>query len=234
MYLMTTDCFQNGKNLTLLTNCQSPDTGSFSDIVPVTSLKTGTTYWSKACAVCNNDIDDVMEWSPIVLFKQTAPYFMNSSVPGLHPDKLEDLIERITTPRFSDIIYKPPLSMEDSLCLRKDAVSPKVCEKSSDETTLLKPDWMFESCRRFYNPAFRISDGIDRSFMNIFCLICQLTLKLTEQQTTCSYGTDGRSFPGYITALFDWKTEQYGGNEVGTRDVQGRCGCVGTFDPYLV
>ena len=44
MYIMTTNCFNDGINLTLLASCQSPDTESFSDIVPVTSLETGTTY----------------------------------------------------------------------------------------------------------------------------------------------------------------------------------------------
>ena len=92
MYSMITDCFHDHTNLTLVAKCQSPDTNTLSDNVPVTSQLTGYTYWNVPCAVCNDDADDVLEWTTTVIMKSIIPYFSNSSMNGMYPDTFEKLV----------------------------------------------------------------------------------------------------------------------------------------------
>ena len=123
--------------------------------------------------------------------------------------------------------------MKDNICLRKEAVSQKYCETSSDETILLKPEWMFDSCRKFYNPVYGAGVGIDPSStnLNIFCHICRNRMHLTAQKTICSFGTAHREYSGYLTTLLDYKPET---ERSGEYDIQDRCSCAEIFDPYLV
>ena len=238
MFLMTTDCFQNShdatnitlrgtRNTTLLENCRTPSTGSFgSDIVPVTSLKTGINYWNRACAECNGDDDDVIEWAPIILLTRPVPYFVNSSTPGVFPNFLDAFIELVNLPRFGDIVYKPPegIPMNDSVCLRKEAiVNQKVCDNSSG--------WLSESCRRLQSPVVwtpRATVAINFSFINIFCLICQVKLQTLDEKSNCRYESEWRGPPDTLMALLDYRQTPE------ESDHDGRCGCTEIFDPYQV
>ena len=246
MFRMTTDCFQDGhdetnimlqdaKNATLPENCRTPKTESFgSDLVPVTSLKTRINYWNRACAECNGDNDDVIEWSPIISLKRSAPYFMNSTTPGVFPTSLEDILRLVTSTRFGDIVYKTPegIPINDSACLRKEAiVNSKVCENSSE--------WLSQSCLRFQNPVFwtpSASVANDVSFSNIFCLICQKRLQLQSEKSKCRYESEGRGPPDTLTALLDYrqKPEESGKKKGESGKKKDRCGCTEILDPYQV
>ena len=234
MYLMTTECFQDGPNLTLLENCQTPNTANFGDIIPVTSQTTGTTYWNRACAACNDDADEVIEWTPSVILKHIIPFFDISYSDTLFPDTFEKIFTFVSSPRLGDLIYIPPLSMEDSYCLRKDAIPTGYCETSLQWGNPPTFDWTSDSCNKFYNPVYSTSRSKIYPYMNIFCFICRNTIELTNTDKSCRKN-DVKGNAGYLSALLNFKREEE--KSVSEDDFivkEGRCDCGEIFDPYVV
>ena len=244
MYRMVTDCYQDNANLTLVAKCQHPDTdilsetNDLSENIPVTSQITGYTYWNKPCAVCNDDGDDVIEWTPYVLVKKTIPYFSNSSdtywTP--YPDTYEILFELLNSRRYSDIIYTPPENTmpENHICIREDLVHVSDCGQTSKDKGLSTSDWLFESCRQFHSPVKYGTRGL--SSMNIFCLVCSNLMQITANKPICRSVGPPRASPGYLTALLNYKLDP--NHPASDEDDQlvdeGMCNCAEMFDPYLV
>ena len=238
-YRMITKCFLDNANLTLVTNCESPDADNLDVNKPVTSLLTGYIYWNMACAACNDDAVYVKEWVPNIIIKANVPYFSNSSVSQVpFPDTYEKLLTYIQSPRLSDLIYTPPAGLstelEDKVCILKDSFVVKYCEMSPHTEALSEMDWLFESCRRFVNPV-RLLDG--DIYMNIFCFVCMHKMHLTSSEQRCSRGKGLVKAPkGYLTALFNYKSEldTTTSLENDMLLVEGSCGCAEIFDPFLV
>ena len=245
MHRMVTSCFHDNTNLTLVAKCQHPDTeilretDDLSKNIPVTSQITGYTYWNKACAMCNDDDDDVIVWTPNVLIKKTIPYFPpNSSDPRWtpYPDTIESLFTLLNSRRFSDIIFTPPAGImsDNHICIREDFVRISDCGQTLKEEGLSTPDWLFESCRQFYSPVKYGINGI--SSKNIFCLVCSIAMQLNANKPRCMSVGPPRASPGYLTALFNYKLEpEHPTSDEDDRLVaEAKCDCAEMFDPYLV
>ena len=236
MYYMTTDCFHDDANFTALAHCQQPNTGRYNDIVPVTSQNTGSNYWNSHCAICNNDADGLIEWMPVVKFKQALPFFWNWTRVTIYPETAETFQQFITSQSLVDIVFTPPTPMEDNVCIRKEIVRATYCKQSTNGAALTKFDWLTESCKQVYSPIKRL--GHRTSYLNnIFCFICRNTIDLADQKYTCSLGRDGeKTSSGYVTGLLNYKREQETSTlgEDGPVVEEGRCGCAEIFDPYLV
>ena len=237
MYRMVTSCFHDNTNLTLVNKCQHPDLDALSKNIPVTSQITGYTYWNKPCAMCNDDNDDVIEWTPNVLIKTNVPYFSNYSVSRRnipYPDTYEKLSELLNSRRFSEIIYTPPLSImpENHICIIEKLVHASNCGQTLNEEGLSTSDWLSESCSQFNSP---VQHGMRAFSMNIFCLICRNSIPLVANKQSCRTTGRLKAGPGYLTALFNYKLEP---DHIALDDdrliAEGKCNCDEMFDPYLV
>lgn len=233
MYRMTTDCFIESANHTHLTSCRTPDTGNFDDIIPVTSKTTGTAYWNRACAACNDDDNDIIVWTPSVIFKIVMPYFGISRSMGIppFPDTFEKLNTFVRVPRQGELIYKPPLSMEDSVCVRKDSIYMDFCKPPSDRNNHVLQEWLSDACDKFYSPIY----GTVQPFMNIFCYICQAKIEPNGKESNCRriFGRGGIGF----TALLNYKRDEGKSEDDGEDDLideNESCGCTEIYDPHLV
>ena len=235
MFPMVTNCFHDNSNLTLVAECQQPDTDALSYNIPVTSMGTGYTYWNRPCAVCNDDNNDVIEWTPNVLIKTNMPYFANSSyqmkIP--YPNTYELLSSLLNSRRLSDIIYNPPASKMPKKCMRKEMVAAPNCKHVPEEKESATLDWLLESCSQFFNP---VHYGLRSLFYrNIFCLLCRVSLKLIESKPICRSDEPMKVVPGSLTTLFNYKLEP---DQQTTPDDdrldEDECGCAEILDPYLV
>ena len=236
MYRMTTDCFIDDSNLTLLASCRTPDTTKIGDIIPVTSKTTETTYWNRACAACNHDVNDIIDWTPTVIYKRRDPYFGDPSYVGTEfPTTFDYLLALFTQSRSSiqaDLIYKPPISIEANVCIRKDSIFMDYCDTSSDRNNLALQGWMSDACNRFYNPVH----GTLQPFMNIFCFICQYIIEPKDKDITCRKSFIKGS-EGFFQALLNYKQgedKSEGDGEDGPIAEDERCRCTEIYDPYLV
>ena len=237
MYRMVTSCFHDNTeaNLTLVNKCQHPDTDALSENIPVTSQINGYTYWNKPCAMCNDDDDDVIEWTPNVLIKTNVPYFSNSSSPWhlAYPDTYEKLSSLLNSRRFSDIIYIPPLSIRPENCIMEElARLTSNCGQTLNEEGLSTSDWLSESCSQFKSP---VQHGMRGFSMNIFCYVCRNTLRLVANKQSCRTAGRLKASPGYLTALFNYKLEpDPPASDDDRPTAEGKCNCAEIFDPYLV
>ena len=234
MHPMTTDCFTADPNQSLLASCRTPDTTQFVDTIPVTSQTTGNTYWNRACAACNEDDNDIIDWTPNVIFKRAIPYFtVPPSVGAEFPDTFDKLLPFVNSRRGQgDIIYKPPTSMEDNVCLRKDSIYIDYCKPSPARNNQALEGWTSDACDKFYNPVY----GTAQPFMNIFCFICQYKIEPKDKDIACrkSFSKAGS---GILQAVLDYRRnegnkEKYGIAASTVKDK--RCTCTEIYDPYLV
>ena len=156
MFHMVTSCFLDNSNLTLVAECQHPDPDALSNNIPVTSQKTGNTYWNKPCATCNDDDDDdIIEWTPYVILKINIPYFSNGSslISNPYPDKFEKLSAILNSRRLSNIMYIPPESImaENHKCIREELVKFNCKQPSAGNSSTL--DRLVESCMHIFSPV---------------------------------------------------------------------------------
>ena len=119
------------------------------------------------------------------------------------------------------------------MCIQKGSFRVMYCEQSTNEEDVSTLDWLFESCRQFYNP---VRSSVGYIYKNIFCFICRDTIQLTANNPSCSCVEDFKSSSGYITALFNYKLEpeNTAQHEDDRLVDEGPCGCAEMFDPYLV
>ena len=71
-YFMITRCFEDRTSLTVLEKCERPTIYSTEEVFPVTSMKSGHTYWNWHCARCNMDSNALLKWETYVVFKLTV------------------------------------------------------------------------------------------------------------------------------------------------------------------
>lgn len=228
-YYMVIKCFEDKSDTLTLSKCETPNARSFNDTGPVTSVKTGKTYWNIHCAVCNNDAADLAEWETNVEFKHDFVF-----THSWYPNSFEELHPYLYV--LGNIIYKPPsnLLVEILQCLHKDKDGGRSCPKNDDEKNSYDDSFIFDLCQQFYNPVFTGSYKVP--LMNIFCLFCQENLISTPEETDCNWLEDFRSSPGEMTALLNYKTDgkdiKLNTYEDGTEN-QG-CSCAQVYDNYQV
>ena len=234
MFHMVTSCFLDNSNLTLVAECQLPDPDALSNNIPVTSQKTGNTYWNEPCAICNDDDDDIIEWTPNVIIKRSMAYFYKTSSPwsAPYPDTYESLSKLLNARRHSDILYIPPESItpKNHKCVREELLKLPDCNQTLDKESSSTPDWLVESCRHIFSP---VQYGIrDLFYKNIFCVACDSLLQLVTNKQICRAEEPDRTSPGYLTTLFNYKLEP---DQPAPLEVdEEKCDCTEMFDPYLV
>ena len=229
-YYMTSQCFENGTDIDLTVKCESPSLVNFDETVPVTSVRTGTTYWNIYCAQCNSDADAILPWSASINFNQEFVFFGNMTTAWGYIHTFEDLLEKLAITQV--IRYSPPIPMADKHCLqKKDLIT---CENSPIDIN--KPDWLFDSCHQFYNPIYATGQTIT-PYMNIFCLLCQEIALPTNNKTDCTMYWNEKASPGQMTALLDYKsvprvtvTTDHDRKSVGG----GKCSCNEVYDSHQV
>lgn len=129
-YFMVTHCYKNKSDIITARTCENPDASNLNETGPVTSVKTGKTYWNIHRAICNYDENDILNWNSIVRFKGTIVYYSND--PGIkeYPKTFEELHNRLV--QMSAITYEPPAnrSMEHMRCFEKSEVLS--CERNHE------------------------------------------------------------------------------------------------------
>ena len=229
-YHMTTQCFENGTDINLTVKCESPSLVNFDETVPVTSVRTGTTYWNIYCAQCNADADAILPWNASITFNHYFVYFGNTTTAWFYIHTNEDLLKKLA--RTQVIRYSPPIPMADDHCLQKKILV--TCEQSPNDIN--KPDWLFESCHQFYNPIYTRGYRV-MAYMNIFCLLCQDIELPTNNKIDCTVYWNEKATPGQMTSLLDYKsvprvtvTTDHDRPSVGG----GQCSCYEVYDSHQV
>ena len=118
---MTTKCFEDKSNDSIVSKCESPDIYNIDETVPVTSVKTGRTYWNKHCAICNGDTNDLFQWTTkILLGKDVLCYFDATTRMGFksQQNSLEELHAQFAF--TGRIFYTPPVSVEHDRCIKNN------------------------------------------------------------------------------------------------------------------
>ena len=196
LYFMVNQCFKDRTNETVVDKCESPTIYNMDEIIPVTSLDTGYTYWNSYCAYCNSDFDALSKWYAYIFFKQPPRFFAEYYTYPITVEKLQRAVANA-------IIYKPPFEMDDDLCLPEGLV--RGCDRP---VTLFNNENVFllQMCNEYYSP---ISTGVTGSrfvFRNIFCLFCERAraFELRKVETSKCNEDDTRLPNKDISALLDF------------------------------
>ena len=229
-YFMITHCFKESNSFQTA-KCQNPSADDINDTVPVTSLRTGYTYWNKHCAFCNNDIDDVLDWKSTAPFENHLSFFANTSTISAYPKTIEELHRLIIY--MGDILYTPPFPMEDRRCL------PFLLDCEEPDFGEIMPDLGWP-CRQFTSPVqIELSKSRKFPFRNIFCFFCRKRPLMPKENVYCDSDLEiGKDISIGMTALLDYKstadpkafTDLRAGLELGNR----KCSCNEIYDIYLV
>ena len=229
-YFMITHCVDESNN-TRVAKCQNPSADDMNDTVPVTSLKTGHTYWNRQCAFCNKDIEDILEWKSTAHFENDLLFFANTSRISVYPKTTEGL-HRLFISK-GDILYTPPFPMEDKRCL----TSLLDCEKPEFGEIMFDLPW---PCRQFTSPIqIEVKESRIFPFRNIFCFFCRKRVLMPKENVYCNSDLEiEKDISIRMTALLDYKstedpkafTDLRAGLELGNR----KCSCNEIYDIYLV
>ena len=196
-YYMVSHCFGDRTNETVLKNCESPSFYTTDDLHPVTSLKTGHTYWNGPCATCNADSDELLPWNTYAGIARPIVYFNDHFH---YPDSVEKL-KRLTA---NDLIFSPPYTMDAEQCLQEEAVSS--CDTPS-EMFDNDSSFLLEMCNDYYSPVSTFHTGRRTGYRNIFCFFCTRFQFFTLWKTTkhiCNKDETKFTDKG-IAALLDYK-----------------------------
>ena len=197
-YFMVKRCFADRSNETLVTKCETPSFLVMDEIIPVTSLNTGRTYWNVFCAACNADSDTVLPWQVYALFKMPPLFYHEYSL--FYPTTV-DILQRILA---VSLIYIPPFAMEDNSCLPETyATGCGVHAQTFDNNSIA----LLQLCDKYYNPVMMVNFA-SRQFIyrNIFCLFCEWfdTYELRKQVETSCDVQHRKLSDNDITALLDF------------------------------
>ena len=168
-YFMSTKCFKDTSNSSLVSDCETPDNHNPEETVPVTSVRTGRTYWNKQCAVCNNDAENLQQWSAMIILRSNAFIYFDVTRPVLFSkiNSLRDL--HVALARFADILYIPPVAMDSNRCFERHVCITCANQQELENKTELS--FLQETCEQVYNPVY-LSGAKDNVYLNIFCFLC--------------------------------------------------------------
>lgn len=225
-YSMIARCPKNESNATLLQYCEHPIVDRPENATPVTSMRTQRTYWNIHCALCNDDVDEVLEWNSTIIFGHDFIFYGNTTFSFNFSEKLDDLYRDIIN--AFDIIYMPPFPMEDRLCMRKEIlVSCQYPEISTDTCHAS------EMCERFNNPvAYQTKFGKSYYFRNIFCVaFCwEMEFEMNNKNACSNIGSE-RYPTGSLAAMLDYRQER---GVAFPPDSEDECRCNEIRDMYRV
>ena len=235
-FLMITNCISSYSNSILEQTCMNPSAYSMHDVKPVTSQKTGLTYWNSHCAECNNDIENNVPWPARAEFEHGIVFFANTS--GFaYPGSIEELYDRVA--RMEDIIFTPPIPMENQMCMRRTDLLT-LHERTRVEI-INGSRFLFEACQLFIDPVFFRGSVKTHPYRNIYCFLSQqIQMQSKKELSNCLNEEYFRAVPRQMTALLDLsetpKTSKrvnmigHGRPKLSHR----RCLCDKIFDDYLV
>ena len=238
-FYMITKCLLPYSNNTVVESCGSPFAFTKHDIVPVTSNKTGFTYWNLHCAECNNDSDTAAPWQGHVEYDLEMIYFGNMS--GFtYPSTVEEFYTNTAFSRLGDIRYTPPIPLENQMCLRTCEEMPLNRPYQAHNTN--GSNFLMEACHIFDNPVFAVGFRYRiYPYRNIYCYLSQqirLTDHTEEKELECSYEDLFKFAPPQITALLDFddtsKTQLNSFDSERTTLSQEKCSCGQIFDTFSV
>ena len=226
-YSMITQCFI-GKTSSIQSHCETPDPYDMADTIPVTSLRSGRTYWNQHCAKCNNDAANMVFWNMTVIFKVGFAFYSNFYSSLFSTDREEEFYNRL---QRQEIVFTPPFEMSHKRCYQQEF--QKTCRKTLDNIHEDGHRFLYETCDMVSLPVI---SGFYRSSIrkNIFCYICDTEEFLSSDKPDCSFGTAKHS-TGTMTGLLSYRhlgekesstNTQLNGNE--------QCSCNEIFDTYQV
>ena len=181
-YFMTTKCFEVTPNNSLVAKCETPDINIPDDTVPVTSGRTGHTYWNRHCAICNGDTENLDRWTAKLSLGHGKIFYFASRTPSFisKVNSTEHLHAALTV--GENIFYTPPVPMDHNRCFeRRSYLTCK--EHLENETGLFRQ----QACKQLYNPVF-YSGPVLHVYLNIFCFFCSFEQDNMEiaQSDKCS------------------------------------------------
>ena len=235
-FFMITKCVPLYSNSTLEQNCINPSAYSRKDVGPVTSKTTRLTYWNSHCAECNNDNENTIPWQAHIEFDRDIIYFSNMSS-FTYPASIEELYAEIALSHAGDIIYTPPVQVENQMCLRKCNEMP--LNGRTRQQIINGSNFLMEACQVFNNPVFVRRGFRTYLYRNIYCFLSQqMQLDTQKEEQECRIGEYFKDTPPQMTALLDYgKTPKTSAdlNFIGQSKLsQRKCPCDKIFDHYTV
>ena len=172
-------CSKGLQGSSLETKCQSGfNNEDISDMVPVTSIKSGITYVNKHCYMCNEqdtlDKMEVYSWTPVLMSKRLlfiTHYFQS-------PQSIISALEK-----SSNILFVAPANVSALPCQIYDV-------SSCNETCLwdYKDELAEKMCNFGYNLPVIQTIGKKRfSFKNVACVKCNARNDSIEKSLFCGY-----------------------------------------------
>ena len=234
-YFMTTQCFEDRSNSSLVSKCENPDIFNIDETVPVTSVSTGHTYWNKHCAACNGDINNLKQWDSKLNFAANIFTYFDAKMSGLLSmvNSLEELHGMLA--RRGEIFYTPPVSMEHNRCFEK-RYADNTCAEKEESKNKTRISFIRQACQRFYNPVYAF---LPRRiiYLNFFCFLCKIQIVKMDK---CSLddAIRGPLQKGQMTALLDYKTTSEtilaDTHRPHREEKQETCPCDKVYDHYKV
>ena len=236
-YFMITKCFEDKSNDSIVSKCESPDIYNIEETVPVTSVRTGRTYWNKHCAICNGDTNNLFQWTTnILLGKDVLFYFDATTRMGFksQPNSLEELHAEFAI--SGRIFYTAPVSVEHDRCITKQ--HSRTCKDETQTENKIEISVLQEACERSNNPVY-FGAVKKYVYLNIFCfLLCIPRITQIARLDKCSF-IDVERGQTEMTAILDYKaasktllSDAYHPNHL--RQVRDTCPCDQIYDYYKV
>ena len=228
-FFMATHCFGDRTNETVLGNCENPSLYTTGDLNPVTSLRTGHTYWNEPCSSCNADSGKLLRWISYAGFTRPIMYFSDFF---RYPDSVEKL-KRILA---NDLNFSPPYTMDDERCFPEEHA--RLCDTPAGMFNNAS-SFLLEMCNDHYNPVTTFFTGLQTGYRNIFCFFCtqfQYSLLRKTMSTICIKDETKFAIEG-ITALLDYKSPDTKVIQQTLKDqgyTAGKCGCHEIYDNVKV
>ena len=234
MYFMITHCFRNDTNMATISKCESPDQYVLGDTIPVTSPKTGRTYWNKHCAICNADVDDVLPWNSTVVFDTFLLHSPLMTSHQLIPQSPEEFYTYLRKKLRASIIYTPPLPMQHKQCTSHYLTCTDQGKELANEND--RQSFLYDACIQ-YSSQVRVGYPRARSYKNIFCFFCRK--KYSSSRTSCDSDAGERFPPGKISGLINYRKSSEADREVQSisglaGSLRGNCACYQVYDTHRV
>ena len=181
-YMMVKYCWQGNM---IVDKCYGDHVGKgISDMLPITSKRTGLTYWNKFCFICNEgDINDTVAevWDAIIV-----DYRINYNHRFFHnPDMIvTDIENQYQNSGYSNIHFVPKRSTLARQCEAYDIVT---CNKTGLWETYNEN--IENVCHEGHHlPILHRIDYDKLRFKNIACLYCNVDSSFnTDTALSCAY-----------------------------------------------
>ena len=226
-YFMTTQCFSN-INASVKAKCETPNPYDVTETIPVTSLRSGHTYWNQHCALCNNDSEAIVFWDMAVVFWGQFVFYRSASGMYLFADTKKEFYNQLLA--YEEIFYMPPFEMQQKRCAPRHV--QRTCRKLLNNTREADQQFLYETCNKFVSPTAvgALNFIIDK---NVFCYFCIEEIAIIANYE-CSFSDDDyKKLNGDMIGLINYNDA----TEISTSTKahgNGKCSCMEIYDTYQV